>query len=160
MSAHEFRLKGWHVLTMLVAFFGVVFAVNGVFIYYALKTHPGDDVQDAYVAGVEYNRELAEKREQQKLGWQASLSVKAGARNGELIEVAFVDAKGEPVRGLRVNATLRSPVVASQDRPLKFVATGPGIFRADVNEPPAAQWDLLIEARNDIGEVFRLRHRL
>ncbi|HXZ68091.1 MAG TPA: FixH family protein [Alphaproteobacteria bacterium] len=160
MRAGEFHLKGWHVLAMLVAFFGVVFAVNGVFIYYALRTHPGDDVQDAYVAGVEYNRELAEKREQRKLGWQASLSVKADARNGEFIEVAFVDAKGEPVLGLKVDAMLRSPVVASQDRPLKFVSTGPGRFRADVNEPPAAQWDLIIEARNDFGEVFRLRHRL
>lgn len=160
MSAREFRLKGWHVLAMLVAFFGVVFAVNGAFIYYALKTHPGDDVQDAYVAGVEYNRELAEKRAQQKLGWQASLSVKPNARRGELIEVAFVDAKGTPVPGLKINATLRSPVVASQDRTIRFVNAGPGVFRADVDEPPAAQWDLLIEARNDIGEVFRLRHRL
>ncbi|MFZ1989234.1 MAG: FixH family protein [Alphaproteobacteria bacterium] len=160
MSAREFRLTGRHVLMMLVAFFGIVFAVNGAFIYYALKTHPGDDVQDAYVAGVEYNRELAEKREQQKLGWQASLSVKADARNGQFIEVAFADAKGEPLLGLKVNAMLRSPVVASLDRPLKFVSAGLGIFRADVNEPRAAQWDLIIEARNDTGEVFRLRHRL
>ena len=160
MSAREFQLEGWHVLAGLLAFFGVIFAVNGTFIYYALATHPGDDVKDAYVAGIEYNRELAEKREQQKLGWQASLAVKSDTRSGEFIEVAFVDAKGEPVRGLRINATLRSPVVASQDRPIKFVAEGPGVFRADVNGPPSAQWDLVVEARNDLGEVFRLRHRL
>lgn len=160
MSTREFQLKGWHVLACLLAFFGVVFAVNGAFIYYALATHPGDDVKDAYVAGIEYNRELAEKREQQKLGWQASLAVKSDARSGEFIEVAFVDARGEPVRGLKLNATLRSPVVASQDRPIKFVSEGPGVFRADVDEPKSAQWDLVVEARNNLGEVFRLRHRL
>ncbi len=160
MSTREFRITGRHVLFGLIGFFGVIFAVNGTFIYYALATHPGDDVKDAYVAGIEYNRELAEKREQQKLGWQASLGVKKDARGGQYIEVAFVDAKGEPVRGLKINARLRSPVVASQDRPLKFVSVEPGVFRADVNEPPAAQWDLLIEAKNDLGEVFRLKHRL
>ena len=160
MSAREFRLNGWHVLAGLIAFFGIVFAVNGAFIYYALATHPGDDEKDAYVSGIEYNRELAQKREQQKLGWQANLNIKADEKNGEFVEVSFVDSRGEPVRGLEINAMLRSPVVASHDRPITFVSAGPGKFRAVVNEPAGAQWDLVVEARNDIGKTFRLKHRL
>ena len=160
MRAREFHLTGWHVLICLLVFFGVVFAVNGTFIYYALATHPGDDVKDAYVAGLEFNGELAEKREQQKLGWQASLAVRPDRRGGQYIEVAFVNSKGEPLRALKINAMLRSPVVASQDHPIKFERAAPGVFQADVNEPPSAQWDLEIEARNDLGAVFRLRHRL
>jgi len=160
MSAREFRIKGRHVLWGLIAFFGVIFAVNGAFIYYALATHPGDDVKDAYVAGIEFNREIAEKREQQKLGWQANLTIRSDGRGGQFMELAFVDKQGKPVRGLKIKAKLRHPELAKLDRPIKFALIKPGVFRADVDEPPAAQWYLEAEVRNDIGEVFRLRHRL
>ena len=154
------RIKNWHVLVWLSLFFGVVFAVNGTFIYLALATHPGDDQKDAYVAGLEYNKEIAEMRAQQKLGWRATLSVKPDGPAGEFIELAFVDVAGNPVRGLKLEAELRSPVTASLDHPIKFKGAEPGVFRASVAEAPQAQWDLVVEARSDLGQVFRLRHRL
>jgi nitrogen fixation protein FixH len=156
----SFAVKGWHVLLGLAVFFGLVFAINGAFIYLALKTHPGDDVKDAYAGGLAFNRELAEKRAQEKLGWQASLSVSPAPGNRQSVELAFVDAEARPLYGLSVAATLRNPVVAGRDRRITFASTGAGTFRAIVDEPAGARWDLLVEARSERGEIFRLRHRL
>lgn len=155
-----FTVTGRHVLLALAMFFGLVFAVNGAFIYLALKTHPGDDVKDAYAGGLAFNREVAEMRAQEKLGWQASLSVSPAGASRQSVELAFVDAEARPLYGLSIAATLRNPVVAGRDRPITFTSTGAGTFRAVVDEPPGAQWDLLVEARSEHGEIFRLRHRL
>ena len=160
MSAVLREVKAWHVWLGLGVFFGAVFAVNGAFIYFALATHPGDDVKDAYVGGLKFNQEIAENRAQQKLGWQASLNVDPDLRGGQIIEIAFVDTRAKPVRGLKLEAKLRHPVLASLDRPIEFHTVRDGVFRANIDEPPSAQWDLIVEARSDLGQVFRLRHRL
>jgi nitrogen fixation protein FixH len=155
----EFRLKGWHVLVILIGFFGVIFAVNGVIIYEGIVTNPGEDTQHAYQQGIDYNQELAEQAAQEKLGWQAA--IKLGEANGmKTIELAYTDKKGEPVLGLKLDAELRNPVVAERDRPLVFTPIGPGRFAAKFSDPHDARWDLLVTARSQTGEEFKLKHRL
>ena len=58
-----FELKGWHVLLILMAFFGVMFSVNGVFLYHAITSFPGEDVKKSYVQGLNYNDTLAVRAE-------------------------------------------------------------------------------------------------
>jgi len=156
----SFAIKGRHVLLAFVLFFGLVFAVNGAFIYFALATHPGDDVKDAYAGGLAFNRELAEKRAQEKLGWQAAISVSPAPGNRQTIELAFTDAAGQPVYGLALEAELRNAVAAGRDHRVAFENAGAGIFRATIAEPRGTRWDIVVEARSTRGEVFRLRHRL
>ena len=57
-------LTGRHVLMMLIAFFGVIFAVNGVFLYAAISTFDGTDTSSAYQKGIDYNTTIAESEEQ------------------------------------------------------------------------------------------------
>ncbi|MFO1186640.1 MAG: FixH family protein [Alphaproteobacteria bacterium] len=153
------RIAGWHVLAGFAVFFGIVFAANGLFVYYALATHPGNDVRDAYVGGLEFNRELAQKRAQEKLGWQATIeATPLGA--GQVVELSFVDSNGNPIEDLTLIAELRNPVVAARDRTIAFERVGIGKFRAKIDVPRAAQRDLIVEARSKQGDVFRLSHRL
>lgn len=153
------RISGHHVLIGFIAFFATIFAANGTFVYYALATHPGDDVKDAYAGGLKFNRELAEKRAQEKLGWQAEISVVPGG-SGQIIELAFRDSRGNAVGDLTLSALLRDPVNAAGDRAIQFVPIGDGRFRAEIDVPRTAQRDLVVEARSAGGNVFRLSHRL
>src|SRR5688572_2876208 len=66
-------LRGGHVLAAFLAFFGVIFAVNGVFLYMALSTHTGLVAQEPYRKGLHYNDRIAAAERQQALGWTSDL---------------------------------------------------------------------------------------
>ena len=63
-----FRIRGWHVLVAMVLFFGVITAVNAVFISAALRTYPGEVSVTPYEDGLAYNAKLARQAAQAKLG--------------------------------------------------------------------------------------------
>ena len=44
----QFELKGAHVLTALLMFFGVTIGVNIVFATFAIRSYPGEDRQIPY----------------------------------------------------------------------------------------------------------------
>ena len=54
-------LTGWKVLAMLLAFFGVVGAVNAVMVYSALSTFSGEVEAHPYEHGLAYNREYCQR---------------------------------------------------------------------------------------------------
>ena len=62
-------LTGKVVLAVLVAFFGIVFGVNGLMMTLAIKTLPGTEVDSAYAASLAYEREIAAARGQDQRGW-------------------------------------------------------------------------------------------
>ena len=101
----EKPLTGRHVLIILLSAFGVVFAVNGFFLYSALHTHSGEQRGATYEAGLHYNATLAEQRAQDELHW----SHKSEALPGSLLAVTFADASGSPVAGLSVEGWLERP---------------------------------------------------
>ena len=67
-------LTGRSVLIMLLAFFGVMLAVNFYMARAAIATHPGLDHRNAYEAGVAYNKEIEAAKAQNALGWSVGLS--------------------------------------------------------------------------------------
>ena len=60
------RLSGRHILGILAGFFGIVFAVNGFFIYRALSTHSGEVASEPYAQGLAYNDRIAAAVRQQR----------------------------------------------------------------------------------------------
>ena len=52
-------IQGWHVLVGMIVFFGIIFAVNGVFLVSALNTHTGIVSQQPYRKGLDYNARIA-----------------------------------------------------------------------------------------------------
>ena len=63
------QITGKHVLFILFGFFGVMLAVNGVFVHFATATFSGVSTEDAYRKGLHYNETIAAFQVQQATGW-------------------------------------------------------------------------------------------
>lgn len=153
------ELKGRHVLFMLIAFFGVVFGVNGVFLTRALQTHTGVVSVEPYVKGLKYNDRIAAGERQAKLGWQETLSI--GMDGG--IALAMTDDGGRPVRGLKFTGSIGRPSTSSGDRAVTLVETDPGRYVARTAALDEGTWVVGFEAiSSDHGPdpVYRLRRRI
>lgn len=149
-----FALRGWHVLLILCSFFGVVFAVDGVFTYLALKTHPGEVSVTPYEDGLLYNKRIAQFAAQERLGWQAD----AAAERGRVL-LEFQDKAGAPISGLAIQAKLERPATETGRRVPRFVQTAPGRYEAQIG-PISGAWDLTAEARDRRGDSFLAERRL
>jgi nitrogen fixation protein FixH len=140
----EFRLTGWHVLAILLAFFGVVFSVNGFFITSALTTFTGEEATRAYVRGLEYNEVLAARRAQAELGWSAAVNVADGR-----VLVSVTDSDGAPVQGLDLTGELRRPGDPAQDQALAFSEVREGVYAAPGDELEIGRWLVRVRAAGD-----------
>ena len=58
--------KDKYILFAFLAFFGVIFVVDGIFITTALRTHRGVVTEQAYEKGLHYNQTLNEAKDQPK----------------------------------------------------------------------------------------------
>jgi nitrogen fixation protein FixH len=155
----ERSLSGRHVLWVFIAFFGTIFAVNGVLVYSALTTFSGLDGEDAYRRGLAYNAILAEAQQQQQLGW----SVKAQLVPGR-ISIKLMDSATEPVERARVVGTLGRPSVDRWDRQIELFETTPGTYEAIVGALQSGYWIASLTATRPIevgkSESFRMKERL
>jgi len=156
----EPRLKGKHVLFILLGFFGIVFAVNGVFVYEALHTLPGEDRGATYEAGLRYNAMLAEQRAQENLRW----SHKSGFSLASGVSVSIADADGSPVAGLSVEGWLERPASAEPDRKLAFTEASAGRYEAAAGAAEAGAWILAFTAQKprpgSEPAIYRAKERI
>jgi nitrogen fixation protein FixH len=152
-------IEGRHVLWGLCGFFGVIFAVNAIFVYAAEKTFSGGDTSDPYRKGLNYNATLRASERQAERGWQTDIAY--DAKTGRLA-LNFVDKSALPITGLGVNATLSRAATDQEDRRVVMVETSPGVYAATVNLAPGL-WVLSAashEAGAGHGTAYRLKRRL
>ena len=152
-------LTGTHVLMMILGFFGVVFAVNGAFLYSALSTYTGVVSVEPYVKGLKYNDRIAADERQTRLGWTTSLE--AGMDGRIVISVSGEDKR--PLDHLTVTASLGRPSTNRLDRQLALSAIGDGRYAVDAGRLEAGAWLVSAEIRSkDYGPdpVYRLRRRV
>jgi nitrogen fixation protein FixH len=153
------ELTGRKVLLWLTGFFAFVMAVNTLFIFISLKTFRGEDEQKPYLQGVEYNRTLALRAEQAKIGWRASIGATRGP-SGELqISVSLNGANGAPEPHTALRGELRHPADENKDRLFALTETVPGIYRASLQGVRAGTWDVMVTAR-DPKHPFEASRRL
>jgi nitrogen fixation protein FixH len=156
----EPRLKGKHVLFMLLGFFGVIFAVNGYFAYSALSTLPGEERGATYEAGLHYNTTLAAQRAQEALRW----SHKTEFLPASGISVSMADAEGAPVAGLSIEGWLERPASGEPDRKLAFTEVSAGRYEAAAAAPEAGAWILVFTAQKPHPgkdpAVYRAKERI
>ena len=152
------RLEGRHVLAILLSFFGVVFAMNGYFLFSALSTHTGVVAIEPYRKGLAYNARIAADERQTEIGWRDTLAV---GRDGK-IRVTLVDKSGAPVLGLVVTSVVGRPATARFDRAARLVEEAPGQYIANVSALADGSWLVSIEAGDaaNAEPVFRSRRRL
>lgn len=149
-----FQIRGWHVLLMVVGFFGVVIAVDVTFMMAAYRSFPGQVSVTPYEDGLAYNKHMAQQRAQAALGWRAAV---ATASNAVTVEV--VDAKGAPVTGLKLTGLLSRPATEAGRIALTFAEAAPGRYAARA-KPEAGAWDLSFNAQGQGGETLEAEKRL
>ena len=140
------KLKGWHVLLIMLGFFGVMFTVNGIFLYSAITSFPGEDVDKSYLQGLNYNQTLEARREQEALGW----SLRAGLVEANTrLRVEVADRDGEALSTLTVTARLRRQATTAEDVDLVLQpGTARGVYEAALPALGKGFWDVEIEARS------------
>ncbi|MGO9474785.1 MAG: FixH family protein [Rhodomicrobium sp.] len=156
----ETRLRGKHVLFILLGFFGIVFAVNGVFVYSALSTLPGEERGATYEAGLHYNTTLAGERSQEALHWSHKSQISAGSP----LTVTVADADGSPVAGLAMEGWLERPASNSANRKLTFKEVDTGRYEATAGDADAGAWVLAFTAQKprpgSEPAIYRVKERL
>ncbi|WP_417492893.1 FixH family protein [Maricaulis sp.] len=145
-------LRGWHVLVMILLFFGVTIGVNATFITLALQTFPGEDVPHSYVQGLEFNETIARRQAQDQLGWSARFNAVDGAL---LLEV--LDAEAAPVSGLNLSGEMVHPDT-TQACPLAFAEARPGVYRAELACETAGRWR--VRVLNEGEAPFEVEYEL
>ncbi|MCL6699006.1 FixH family protein [Sphingomonas sp. NSE70-1] len=137
-------ITGWHATAALVAFFGVVVAVNLTMAAFATRTFGGVVVENSYVASQKYNDWLAAAERQNQLNWK----IVPGVDTDRRVTVSLALA-GAEVRGFA-----RHPLGREADVPLTFIAQEGG-FRS-ANPLPAGRWNvhLLVKRGSDEARLI------
>ncbi|MBB37177.1 MAG: hypothetical protein CME88_17420 [Hirschia sp.] len=130
------ELKGIHVLMWLMGFFGLMFAVNGVFLFHAITSFPGEDIQKSYLQGINYNDKLKDRALQMDRGWTAQM----GLESRKLI-VHLEDRHGQPLNGYEVTVELRRLATTAEDRLLVLKSTGAGNYEMSIGSLSMGQWE-------------------
>ncbi|KAA0971801.1 FixH family protein [Aureimonas fodinaquatilis] len=147
-QATGFRFTGWHMLAVVVAFFGTIISVNVFMAYSAISTFPGLNAKNSYVASQNYNRLLDDAAAQEAQGWQARLTAPDGVLLLELRE-----RSGALLSGFEVSALVGRPAGASQDKLLDFAATAKGFSAMEAL--PRGRWLVSIEAHDNDELLWR-----
>jgi nitrogen fixation protein FixH len=153
------EIKGRHVLLVLSAFFGIMFIVNGIFVYFAIATFSGGDTSNPYQKGLHYNDELQADERQAERGWRTDVAY--DGRAGQL-RVSLLDKAAAPLSGLHVAVQLSRPATSKDDRYIRLTEVSPGVYEADVGLAPGL-WVIDMASREaDEGResAYRLKQRL
>ncbi len=140
------ELKGRHVLAIFSLAFGTIIAVNLTLAVSAVRTFPGLEVKNSYVASQAFDRQRAA---QVALGWEVS----ARLDGGEL--VLTILEEGRPIAPLIEAATFGRATSVSRDQALEFRYRA-GALRAPVEAGPG-NWNLRLRARAPDGTLFQRR---
>lgn len=140
-------LNGRRILTIFVGLFTVIIGANVVMAVQAIRSFPGVEVANSYVASQQFDDNRAA---QQALGWVAEPSYAGG-----VLALKISDGQGlpAPVQDLRV--TVSRPTQKRDDVSPQMRYSG-GLWMADLALSPGA-WVVHLEADAPDGTVFRQR---
>lgn len=141
---------GRHMATILIAFFGVVIAVNLVMARFAVGTFGGTVVDNSYVASQKFNGWLEQARAQEALGWETRIGL--DETRHALIEIAH---DGKPLAGVAASGIAAHPLGREPSIAMDFIATAPGRLRAS-RPLPAGRWQLHLTIAQGGREIRRV----
>ena len=140
---------GWHMLAILVLFFGVIISVNLTMAIFAHSSWSGLLVKNTYVESQKFDQEVAFDREMQSKGWASELVI-----DGTAVTYRLTDAQSDPVLADRISVDFNRPVGTDQDQSVILTAAGPGYFTGFV-ELASGQWIAKISAFRGDEMVYR-----
>lgn len=145
MAQREFT--GKHAAALFVGAFAVIIGVNLALAWNAVRTFPGLEVSNSYVASQEFNSRLAA---QQALGW----SVYADARDGQVF-LSITDEDGAPVEVAKLSAVVGRATQIKDDIEPAFEFDGTSyVAPVDLDK---GNWNIRMVARAADGTEFTQR---
>lgn len=149
-------MTGRHVLLWLVAFFGIVFAVNGVLVQAAISTFGGVETLSSYKAGLQFEQEAGLVQRQDALHWQVSGTLTRDRAGAAVLDLTARDAQGRPLSGLTADARLAHPADDRLDHVMAVRPLAAGVFHGTAEARPG-QWELIVDLYRGDRRVFRSR---
>ena len=143
----ERTFTGWHMLAIFGGCFAVIISVNLALAYSAVKTFPGLETKNSYIAAQSFD---ARRAEQQSLGWE----VYAEARGGLLI-LSIKDSEGRPVQAGSLDAVLGRATHVQDDRSPEFSFDGRAYVARETLAP--GNWNIRMKATSLDGVAFEQR---
>ena len=155
------QITSRHVFWGFTTFFGLVFLMNGIFMYFAISTHTGLDTTNSYRRGLNYNARVRAEARQMRLGWKPVLTL---GERADKVTLSLQTASGLPVPNLIITALLNRPATADFDHRLALREVSPGRYEAHFKPLQPGNWIISVEAvdqtRTSDKIVYRLRKRL
>ncbi|MDI7863551.1 FixH family protein [Rhizobiaceae bacterium n13] len=143
----DFRFTGWHMLGVMMLFFGTIISVNLVMAWYATHSWSGLVVQNTYVVSQQFNAKAAAAKAMAATGITGKLDL-----DGRSIRYVLTHPETGPVAADEVAIRFRRPVGEHQDFTLTMNREGQGVFTAE-HQILAGQWIVETTSRRD-GEII------
>lgn len=143
----EKQFTGRHAAMIFVGAFGVIISVNLLLAFSAVRTFPGLEVKNSYVASQTFDDR---KAQQEALGWQV-----AAKATGGLLILSIQDAAGRPVEVSNLDAVLGRATHVKDDITPDFQFDG-AAYVAPV-ELAAGNWNIRMKASAADGTPFEQR---
>ncbi len=144
-SPRQREFTGWHFLVWIGAFFGFMFIVNGIFLWKALSSFPGEDVSKAYTIGLNYNDEISARALQEALGWKAEIGLSETAGPPMLL-IRLMGRNGQPLKAETIRVQLRHPANSRLDHLVEPALSGEGEYTAILDGVTPGLWTIRMTA--------------
>lgn len=131
---------GRTVLISFILFFGLIIAVNSVFIYYALDSHPGIITENPYEKGLKFDETLNKAKNQPKI--ENSVNYE----NGVLAWI-LKDTDGSPIDKANVTVKMLRPVEDGHDKVFTLEHVGNGRYEAKLDLQYKGSWQAQLKAQ-------------
>ena len=140
-------------LFAMLAFFGVIIAVNLTMAAFATKSWTGLVVKNSYVASQAFNRELEQAKVQAARGWTGDIIYHNGA-----VVLSLTDKAGQPVVLDTSIVQIGRPAFEQEDHRVVMVHQDNGIYHAKDKLRPGI-WQVSVRGTSSQGD-YRLDSRL
>ena len=140
------EIKGWHVFMGLALAFSIIIGVNLTLAFNAVKTFPGLEVKNSYVASQSFD---ADRAAQTALDWDVAATVDGDRLTLEILH------DGRPVEAEITSATFGRATTVASDQTPEFAFDGQR-FTAPVEAGPG-NWNLRLTALAADGTEFKQR---
>lgn len=141
------QITGRHVLAGFVAAFGLIIGVNLLLAWSAVKTFPGLEVKNSYVASQQFD---ARRAAQEALGW----AVRADHADG-VLRISITDRAGDPVEVQALDATVGRATHVHDDQHPAFTFDGTAyVATVDLGD---GNWNIRMRAQAVDGTEFAQR---
>lgn len=141
------EITGRHVLIFTVLAFGIIIAVNLTLAFQAVRTFPGLEVKNSYVASQNFD---ADREAQLALGWDVSAEYSSGVLS------VFVTKDGAPAMDVAELTALVGWATSTHDDVVPEFTRSGGTFSAPLTLEPG-NWNIRLQALSVDGTEFRQR---